>query len=134
MDVVGHARALAAHQQHVVGLERRCVKSHRALRRQQDDAPADLVAKRRPVDMPDDLDRADIVHPGARDRLFVPGEPHRLDQIDRESETGGGPQNGADIAGDIRLVEGDTHTVASNPERAAVKMLLAKRACAVYHL
>jgi len=62
-----------------------------------------------------------IVHSGARQGAVGKGESHRFDQVDGYAKTGRKAQDGADVSGNVRLVESDAH---KNP--------LAKRGARVY--
>src|SRR5205085_2921494 len=46
---------------------------------------------------------------GALQGAVAPREAHRLDQIERHAEAGGEADDGADIAGLVRLVQSETH-------------------------
>lgn len=60
-----------------------------------------------PVDVPGHGDTRQIVHAGSLEVLVGEDEACGLDDIDFQPETGGKPQDGAGIAGDVGLVKGD---------------------------
>ena len=54
-------------------------------------------------------DMIDIIHGGSPHSSIVPLEPHRFDKIDSRAQTGGEPQNGANIPSDFRLEQRNPH-------------------------
>lgn len=52
----------------------------------------------------------DIVHGGPAHPPVIPREPHRLDQVHSDTQTGAETQNGADVAGNFRLEESNAHS------------------------
>ncbi len=51
----------------------------------------------------------EIVHAGAAERAIGGREPGRLDQIDRQAETGGQPHDRAGVLRDVGLEKGNAH-------------------------
>lgn len=115
------AGALRAEQQHVVRAESDGVEPRRALGGQKDNASGDARFETRPVGMADHFRLSGIVHPGACQGAVGKGESHRFDEVDGHAETGREAQDGADVSGNVGLMESDTH---KNP--------LAKRHARVY--
>jgi hypothetical protein len=109
MDLRRHPGPLRAEQKHVVGAEAHPRQGLRAGGGQQDHASAPLCAERGPVGVPLDRDMAGIVHRRPALGPLTPGEAHGFDQVDPHPQTRPEPQDRADIAGDVGLVEGDAH-------------------------
>jgi hypothetical protein len=84
----------------------------------------------------DDLDVILVIHRRSPAALVAPRKAHRLDQVDRGAEAGGKAQDGADIAGDLGLEQGDAHALLPSALHSEVtsrsKSLLAKPLRHVY--
>src|SRR4051812_47041227 len=70
--------------------------------------------------MTDDGDMIDIIHGSPTHSLIIPFEPHRLNEIDCCSHTGGEPQNGANISGNSRLEQSNSHRARLSQSFAAL--------------
>lgn len=66
--------------------------------------------KSSPVDVAGQAGHFQIIHAGAFERPVGKIKTCWLDDIDTKSQTGGQPQNGAGITGNIGLVKGNAQT------------------------
>jgi hypothetical protein len=82
----------------------------RRLGREQDQARSRVRAHQGiEAGVPADLNMVDIVHRRAAYPAIVPLETEGFDQVHWDAETGAEPKHGADILGNLRLVQGDPH-------------------------
>jgi len=109
-DFLRDARTFLSEKQGVVAIEGEVVGRNRRLGREQNQARvAGGLAKGLKVLVTDDLDMVDIVHRRPADSPVLPGESHRLNQVDADPEAGSKAHDGADVPGDFWLIEGDPH-------------------------
>ena len=111
MNGVGHAIGLAADHQRVVVGEAKIDIVDAGARRQQDQpaAPSRLVDVGLPRPVAHQVRMLEIVHPGAPQMFVGHHEAGRLDEIDRDPETGGEAQYGAGILRNVGLIQSETN-------------------------
>ena len=62
--------------------------------------------------MPSHRGKFDVIHAGALERAVGKVEAGRCDDVDAQAEAGGGSDDGAGIAGNVRLEKGDAQLLA----------------------
>ena len=50
-----------------------------------------------------------VIHGRSAYPAIIPSEPQRLDEIDRRPQTGAETHNGADVSGNFRFKQSNTH-------------------------
>jgi hypothetical protein len=78
---------------------------------------ADAGAEGGKIPVAGDADMIDIIHRDAADAGIIPYKAQRLDQVHRSAQASAKPQDGADIAGDLRFEQGDAHQPPYSPGR-----------------
>ena len=109
MHLRWHTGALAAEQQRVARHEREAVERDAARCRQQDKPRIGLPRgdERGPGRVPRHRGECGIIERRALQPAVVEQEAQRLDEVDRDAETGGQAQQRAGILWNVRLIESE---------------------------
>src|ERR1700730_1512610 len=116
MDVLGHARTLAAEQDRVAGGKRETVEGRPPRCRHQNDARARVTIAEEcgPREVPANPQGRRIVERSTLEAPVVKQEAARLDQIDRDAEAGGKTKQRPGILGYVRLIQGEAQTTSKH--------------------
>ena len=111
MHVVRHPGAFAAEQEDIVFAVSKIRIAPCRFRRGENQPTSAFPSpclEALPIDVSSQGDGGKIIHAGALQIAVGYVEAGRLDNVDAEAEAGGQAQDGAGVAGNVGLVEGDT--------------------------